>query len=148
MVKMSELQEIVNIFDRSSANVFTLEYEGFKIRLENMMDVRRVDVENETTEKYEERTEIEDQVKDNTSDIEYIVSPMVGTFYTRPNAGQKPFVEIGTSVKAGKVVCVLEAMKLFNEVKADVEGEIVDILVKDGDVVEYGQELFVIRKSR
>ena len=71
-----------------------------------------------------------------------IKSPMVGVFYASPSPDSKPFVEIGQKVKKGDVVCIIEAMKLMNELTADQDGEVVDICVNNGDVVEYGQPLF------
>ena len=74
--------------------------------------------------------------------VHEIKSPMVGVFYTSPSPDTKPFVEIGQRVKKGDVVCIIEAMKLMNELTADQDGEVVDICVSNGDVVEYGQPLF------
>jgi acetyl-CoA carboxylase biotin carboxyl carrier protein len=74
-----------------------------------------------------------------------VLSPSVGTFYAAAEPGAAPFVTIGDSVESDTVVCTLEAMKLFNEVAAGVTGEVVKILVKDGDFVEYGQPLFVVK---
>ena len=71
-------------------------------------------------------------------------SPMVGTFYRSSAPGSKPFVEIGQTVKAGETVCIIEAMKLLNEIEADFEGTIKEILVENGQPVEYGQPLMVI----
>ena len=71
-------------------------------------------------------------------------SPMVGTYYAAASPQAKPFISIGQSVQAGDTLCIIEAMKMFNEVEADRSGKIVDILVKNGDPVEYDQPLFVI----
>jgi acetyl-CoA carboxylase biotin carboxyl carrier protein len=71
-------------------------------------------------------------------------SPMVGTFYRASTPGAKPFVEVGDTVKAGQTVCIIEAMKLLNEIEADRDGVIKAILVENGQPVEYGQPLFVI----
>ena len=71
-----------------------------------------------------------------------IKSPMVGVFYAAPSPDAKPFVEVGSKVKKGDVVCIVEAMKLMNEITAEFDGEVVDICVHNGDVVEYGQTLF------
>ncbi|WP_455136310.1 acetyl-CoA carboxylase biotin carboxyl carrier protein [Thermophilibacter sp.] len=65
-------------------------------------------------------------------------APMVGVFYAAPSPGAEPFVHVGSKVKKGETLCVIEAMKVMNEVTADVDGEVVDICVKDGDLVEYG----------
>ena len=74
--------------------------------------------------------------------VHEIKSPMVGVFYASPSPDAKPFVEIGSKVKKGDVVCIIEAMKLMNELTADQDGEVVDVCVNNGDVVEYGQPLF------
>jgi acetyl-CoA carboxylase biotin carboxyl carrier protein len=73
-----------------------------------------------------------------------VKSPMVGTFYRSPSPGAKPFVEVGQAVKAGDTLCIIEAMKLLNEIEAEVAGEVKEILVDNGQPVEYGQPLFVI----
>ncbi len=73
-----------------------------------------------------------------------VKSPMVGTFYRSPSPGAKPFVEVGQVVKAGDALCLIEAMKLMNEIEADIAGEIKQILVENGQAVEFGQPLFVI----
>jgi acetyl-CoA carboxylase biotin carboxyl carrier protein len=72
-------------------------------------------------------------------------SPIVGTFYECPSPGSPPFVKVGDTVEVGQVLCIVEAMKLMNEIEADVAGEIVKKLVANGQPIEYGQELFVIR---
>lgn len=74
-----------------------------------------------------------------------ITSPMVGTFYSRPAPDKEAFVNVGDRVETGQVVCILEAMKLFNDVEAEISGEIVEVLVADGDLVEYGQALFSVK---
>jgi acetyl-CoA carboxylase biotin carboxyl carrier protein len=74
-----------------------------------------------------------------------IDSPMVGTFYSKPNPDAKSFVTVGQSVTADSVVCIIEAMKVFNEIKAEKSGVIAEILVKDGASVEFGQKLFAIK---
>ncbi len=73
-----------------------------------------------------------------------IDSPMVGVFYAAPNPDSKPFVTVGQSVKKGDVVCIIEAMKIMNEITADESGTVTEVLVKNGDVVEYGQPMFKI----
>lgn len=73
---------------------------------------------------------------------ELIKAPMVGTFYKAPSPESEPFISVGDNVSNDSVVCILEAMKLFNEIQAETSGEIVEILVEDGDMVEYDQPLF------
>jgi acetyl-CoA carboxylase biotin carboxyl carrier protein len=74
-----------------------------------------------------------------------VKSPIVGTFYESPSPGSPPFVKAGDSVEAGQILCIVEAMKLMNEIESDVAGEIVKMLVNNGQPIEYGQELFAIR---
>lgn len=74
-----------------------------------------------------------------------VKSPMVGTFYSKSSPDAKPYVEIGSRVKKGDVLCIVEAMKLMNEIESEFDGEIADILVKDGEMVDYGKEMFVIK---
>lgn len=73
-----------------------------------------------------------------------VKSPMVGTFYRSPSPGAKPFVEIGSQVKEGETICIIEAMKILNEIEADKSGTVVQMLSDNGEAVEYGQPLFVI----
>ncbi len=76
-----------------------------------------------------------------------IVSPMVGTFYRAPSPESPPFVEIGQTVDIGQVVCIVEAMKLMNEIKSEVKGKIIDVLVNNADPVEFGQPLFLVESA-
>src|SRR5512139_2474321 len=73
-----------------------------------------------------------------------VTAPMVGTFYSAPAPGAKAFVDIGSEVKVGDVLCIIEAMKMMNQIESDKAGRIVSVLVKNGDPVEFGQTLFVI----
>ena len=73
-----------------------------------------------------------------------VTSPMVGTFYRAPSPGADPFVQVGDTVKEGQTLCIIEAMKLLNEIESDVAGVVKEILVENGQAVEYGQPLFVV----
>jgi acetyl-CoA carboxylase biotin carboxyl carrier protein len=75
-----------------------------------------------------------------------VTAPMVGTFYSGPAPGAKPFVEIGTEVKPGDTLCVIEAMKMMNQIESEFAGRVVSILVENGSPVEFGQTLFVIEE--
>ncbi len=88
-----------------------------------------------TEEKQEEKVEEGNIVK----------SPMVGTFYLKPSPNSDPYVQVGQRVKKGDVLCIVEAMKLMNEIESEWDGEMKEILVKDGEPVEYGKPLFVIK---
>jgi len=83
-----------------------------------------------------------------TEDLHLVKSPIVGTFYASPSPGAEPFVKVGAFVETGDTLCIVEAMKLMNEIESDETGEIVRIFVENGQPVEYGQPLFGIRPSR
>jgi acetyl-CoA carboxylase biotin carboxyl carrier protein len=79
--------------------------------------------------------------------VHYITSPFVGTFYPAPTPGAEPFVKVGSEVKPGQTLCIVEAMKLMNEIEADVGGTILEVLRENGKPVEYGDKLFKVKKS-
>ena len=93
-----------------------------------------------------ENNTIENQIKEdkNKKKGNIIKSPMVGTFYLKPSPTAEPYIEIGKEVKKGDVLCIIEAMKLMNEIESEYTGKIKEILVKDGETVEYGTPLFRI----
>lgn len=93
-----------------------------------------------------EETEAKVESKKEETDLQAIKSPIVGTFYRAPSPDAPPYVETGDQIKKGDVVCIIEAMKIMNEIESDVKGEIVEILVSNEDPVEYNQDLFVVRK--
>lgn len=83
-----------------------------------------------------------------SEDLHTIKSPIVGTFYSAASPGAPPFVKAGDTIQVGQVVCIIEAMKLMNEIEADVSGELVRVLIENGQPVEYGQGLFAIRAAK
>lgn len=85
------------------------------------------------------------QEKKSEENYNVIKSPMVGTFYSRPSPNKDTFVKVGDNIKKGQVICIVEAMKLMNEIESEFEGEIVEICVHDNDIVEYGTPLFKIK---
>lgn len=87
------------------------------------------------------------QANEDTSKYITIKSPMIGTLYRKPAPDKAPFVEVGTSISKGDVVCVIEAMKLFNEIEAEISGKIVKVLVDDASPVEFDQPLFLVDPS-
>ncbi len=82
-----------------------------------------------------------------STDFIVVTSPLVGTFYRSPGPDTSPFVEIGANVRRGQTVCIVEAMKLMNEVEADADGVVAEVLVENGTRVEYGQPLFHLRRA-
>ena len=83
-----------------------------------------------------------------SEDLHMVCSPIVGTFYESPSPGAPPFVKPGDMVEVGQVLCIVEAMKLMNEIESDVAGEVVKKLIANGQPIEYGQELFAIRSRK
>ena len=92
-----------------------------------------------------EKTEKKQESETKEEQGNIVKSPMVGTFYLRPDPNSAPYVEVGKNVKKGDVLCIIEAMKLMNEIESEFDGTIAEILVKDGEMVEYGKPLFRIR---
>jgi len=80
--------------------------------------------------------------------LHIVRSPIVGTFYESPSPGSPPFVKVGDALEVGQVLCIVEAMKLMNEIECDVAGELVKMLVANGQPIEYGQELFAVRPKK
>jgi acetyl-CoA carboxylase biotin carboxyl carrier protein len=161
MLKVQEIREIIKLVDQSSINEFTFETNGTKVSMkklsENVVVQSQpvVQVEKQITpvqqpsvqapiQEAAEQAESPEKVSTVNFDHE-ITSPMVGTFYSSPNPDSDPFVSVGSSVSQDTVVCIVEAMKLFNEIEAEVSGEIVEVLVQNGELVEYGQPLFRVK---
>jgi acetyl-CoA carboxylase biotin carboxyl carrier protein len=107
----------------------------------NKEEAKNIVQENEVT-KFEN---INESFKENKQNYKTIKSPMVGTFYLKSLPTAEPFVRVGDKVKKGDVLCIIEAMKLMNEIESDVDGEIAEICYKDEELVEYGSVLFKIK---
>ena len=139
MLNLAEIQALIKTLDNSSIEKF--EYECDEYRLSLKKGSSAVAVKKAQTEPV-----AEEEVSDaDEKELIEITAPMVGTFYSATEPGAEPFVKVGSKIDADSVICILEAMKLFTEVEADVSGEIVEILAKDGDLVEYGQPLFSVK---
>ena len=163
MFKIQEIREIIKLVDASTIDEFVYEVKDAKVKLKKNAGVVVTDVTPVKKEvaapvvqqapaaqaatpapAKEEVAQAAAPVNDDAS-LHKITSPMVGTFYAAPNPESDPYVAVGDKVEDEKIVCIVEAMKLFNEIEAEVKGEIVEILVKDGDLVEYGQPLFLVK---
>jgi acetyl-CoA carboxylase biotin carboxyl carrier protein len=163
MLKIQEIREIIKLIDQSSIEKFTFESNGEKIKLEKgsgqsvatpavvaapivQQEVPVVQPVVETvTAPAQESPIVTSQVEDPS--LHKVTSPMVGTFYASSSPDEPAYVQNGDKVKPESIVCIVEAMKLFNEIEAEVSGEIVEILVKDGQLVEYGQPLFLVKSN-
>lgn len=171
MLKIQEIREIIKLIDKSSIDEFVYKANGTEIKMKKNNEViaavnknvaetpapvvetnqapikeaigeRQIEVERNILKDEVEQNKQLDHIEDGLVEI---VSPMVGTFYVASSPGAEPYVKVGEKVSEGTVVCIVEAMKLFNEIEAEVTGEIAEVLVSDGQLVEYGQPLFLVK---
>ena len=139
MLNLAEIQALIKTLDNSSIEKFEYECDEYRLSLKKGSSTLAV-------KKAQAEPVAEEEVSDaDEKELIEITAPMVGTFYSATEPGAEPFVKVGSKIDADSVICILEAMKLFTEVEADVTGEIVEILAKDGDLVEYGQPLFSVK---
>ena len=160
-----DLNRLIEKISTSDIQEFSLEGEDFKLEIKrNLFDQNQV-INNLVANTSLDRQKIANQksVNDNVSlksepeapqvappgrsDLTEITSPMVGTFYRAAAPGEEPFVEVGNNVKVGQTICILEAMKLMNEIESEFNAEIVEILVENGTPVEFGQVLMRVKQS-
>ncbi len=142
-MKMDELKELADFMAENGISVLEIEEEGGeepkkKIRIEKATGSVQMASQAVQTEK-------KATVQDKEVSGKAVKSPMVGVFYAAASPEENPYVQVGDKVKKGDVLCIIEAMKLMNEITADEDGEIAKICVSDGQVVEYGQCLFLIK---
>ena len=153
-MKIKEIQEIINFIKKSDLDDVSIETENIKIRVKknngNFTTIEQPKIVK--TEIQPQTSPVENKVseekKKKTSNNNIIIkSPMIGTFYRSPNPETDPFVNEGDSIKVGQTICIVEAMKLFNDIESEVSGKIVKILVDDNSPVEYDQPLFEVDPS-
>lgn len=148
---LKELQEIVRLFEEADISEMEVEKEGLRIHLKKGTQNSQplppfpfVQVSSPPLPVSSAHWQEQVNQEENRQGHETINSPMVGTFYRAPHPGAKPFVEVGDEVDEEKTVCVVEAMKLMNEIRAERKGRIAGILADNGRPVQYGQPLFLI----
>jgi len=137
-MNLEEINSLIGIISETDITEIDIEEDGLKIRISRGFP--RASVVAEVAEK----PQIEKSVPEIGEKREEIVAPMVGTFYRAPAPDAEPFVKKGDTVNAGDTLCIIEAMKLMNEIEVETRGKIVDILVENGQPVEYGEPLFII----
>ncbi len=142
-MELDDIKILINMLEGTDISEIDIEDEGNRIRIKkHPLEVKtKPSIDYSENTKVREETEQEEKNKDGNE----IKSPMVGTFYRAPSPDSEPFVEVGDVIKPGDVLCIIEAMKLMNEIEAETKGRIVDILVGNAEPVEYGQPLFVIK---
>ena len=160
-----DLNRLIEKISKSDIQEFSLEGEDFKLEIKRNLSDQSLSTNNLLSNNSFDRQTIANQksINDNVSivnepdepqvappgrsDLTDIVSPMVGTFYRAAAPGEEPFVEVGNNVKVGQTICILEAMKLMNEIESEFNAEIVEILVENGTPVEFGQVLMRVKQS-
>lgn len=142
-MEYEQIKQLIEDMGNSKLTAIDIEFpDGIKIKMEKKEEPRVI-VQKEEVKKQQEPSKIEETPKEQvTGNI--VKSPMVGTFYIKPSPTSKPYVEQGSTVKKGNVLCIIEAMKLMNEIESEFDGKIEEIYVKDGETVEYGKPLFRI----
>lgn len=163
MFKLSEIKELIKLVDQTSVQELEIENEGARLSIRKPGKTEVVNVQAAPiTHTYSQaplQAAPQQQLPqtDQTAapqeaapaatarNLHQIVSPMVGTFYSSPSPEAAPFVKAGDRVHEKSIVCILEAMKLMNELEAEVNGEIVEVLVTNGQLVEFGQPLFLVK---
>ncbi|MDU0463450.1 acetyl-CoA carboxylase biotin carboxyl carrier protein [Staphylococcus ureilyticus] len=157
-MNFKEIKELIEILDQSSLTEINIEDKGNIVNLKKEKEteiitpqVSQQPMQQIAPQQPAVSNQLDTQNSDDTSstqendNLKTINAPMVGTFYKSPSPEESPYVQIGDSVSNESTVCILEAMKLFNEIQAEVTGEITEILVEDGQMVEYGQPLFKVK---
>ncbi len=160
-----DLNRLIEKISKSDIQEFSLEGEDFKLEIKrNVFDQNQVVNNLVSNSSFDQQTianqktinenisvvnepETPQVAPPGRSDLTEITSPMVGTFYRAAAPGEEPFVEVGNNVKVGQTICILEAMKLMNEIESEFNAEIVEILVENGTPVEFGQVLMRVKQS-
>ena len=165
MLSYEQIKDLIESVDSSSLRVFEFESQGTRLRLskndEAIKEVQSFSVEtneakgniydSSTNANLVSNNELNNISESNIEKVEIkenlniVKSPLVGTYYSSSTPGGAPYVEIGSKVKKGDVLCIVEAMKIMNEITSEVDGEIVEALRNDEEIVEFGMELFKIR---
>lgn len=161
MFKIQEVRELIKLIDSSNIDEFEYKKDGTTIKMKKrgnevvtvqapvtkqvMQPAAPVEVETTVAAAQVEVPKQAEKTAVQNENLHKITSPMVGTFYSSSSPDTPQYVSVGDKVTKDSIVCIVEAMKLFNEIDADVEGEIVEILVNNGQLVEYGQPLFLVK---
>ena len=155
-MNLKEIKEIIALMNENGLSEIEIEREGLKLKLRKasleaqvtaaqpQYRIESLPAPKTSASASQTFAEDADASKKNTKDIK---SPMVGTFYRSPSPEAAPFVEIGQTVEVGQVVCIVEAMKLMNEIKSEVRGKIVEAALENAEPVEFGQTLFTVEPT-
>ena len=148
-MNLKEIKEMISLMNENNLMELEVEKDGMRIRLKKTASQGEgssgpIIVERErVAESQRVKDAAETAQKRETSAVE-IKAPMVGTFYRAPSPETPPYVEVGQIVEPGQVICIIEAMKLMNEIKSEIKGKILEVLVENAEPVEFGQPMFLI----
>ena len=149
-MNLKEIKELIALMNENELMELEIERDGMKIRLRKSSSGKIETItEEHAAPSVRQVIKPEDKVvepADKARNITAIKAPMVGTFYRSASPDTKPYVEMGQTVEVGQVICIIEAMKLMNEIKSEVKGRLVEILVENARSVEYGQALFMVEQ--
>ncbi|AZN40625.1 acetyl-CoA carboxylase biotin carboxyl carrier protein [Paenibacillus albus] len=158
MFKLSEIKELIKLVDGTSVHELEIENDGARLMIRKpgkteVVNVQAASVVPTYTQAIQPQLNAPAASEQQsapaqaapTENYHQILSPMVGTFYRASSPDKAPFVNVGDRINEKSIVCILEAMKLMNELEAEVRGEIVDILVENGQLIEFGQPLFLVK---
>ncbi|MEJ6604251.1 MAG: acetyl-CoA carboxylase biotin carboxyl carrier protein [Verrucomicrobiia bacterium] len=162
---IKQIKQVIELMKRAELNEFSVEEEGFKLKIRRGHKGGSNGANRNSAPPFVVAAEPAVQAAipsiavpapatltttasgDDEVGMTFIKSPMVGTFYRSPSPDSKAFADVGTKVEASTLVCIIEAMKIMNEIQAEVKGTIVEVLAEDGDPIEYGQKLFKVKSS-
>jgi len=142
MMELEDLKELIELLKDTDITELQLEKDGTKVKIKREKILSPIELPIQKSIGLQEK--IVGEIEEETQRLITITSPIVGTFYRSPSPDAAPFVEVGVKVKKGQVLCIVEAMKLMNEIESEADGVVVKILVENGQPVEYGEPLFLI----
>ncbi len=143
-MEYDKIKELIDDMGNSKLTSLDVEFpDGTKVKMEKKEDNQVIITSSEVKNEIPKEEVIEKEEKND--DCKIVKSPMIGTFYSKSSPTSEPYVEVGQTVKKGTVLCIIEAMKLMNEIESEYDGTIEEILVKDGETVDYGKPLFKIK---
>ena len=149
-MNLKEIKEMINLMNENNLVELEVERDGLKIRLKKGRGVEVEEVEEVAPPLPQKAPPAEERVeaKREVANIIEIKAPMVGTFYRTPSPDAEPFVEVGSKIEEDQVICIIEAMKLMNEIKSGAKGKVLEVLVENGEAVEFDQTLFRVEVSQ
>ena len=142
-MELEDLKKLIELLKETDITEIQVEKEGTKVKIKREKFFQSMDISSQTGQTIQESV-IKKEIDDETQRLTTVTSPIVGTFFRSPSPDAPPFVETGLRVKKGQVLCIIEAMKLMNEIESELDGILVKALVDNGQPVEYGEPLFLI----